>query len=359
MFCTDRVEPREKIANVPDDSVTTKCHSINVCATKRLGCSRKETIWHVTKRNDAPERRIQTIACNSASDCGFPFVISRLFNAVRTGVAGAVALASAYGVSMPQKANADLITSHADVVGSYAPEYRDVLYNSLQVNYRDIDGDLIPGGLTNNVVLIYVGDVDPSSQTINEIYGGLTILAGESQTDSGWFWSNDGIPGTVAGMVPGQVATNGLNGGSYWTGGIDLNGNGSVGNFNGTTIAYDPNEGMVHEGDSSYVTGEYYVRLNGIPAHPGSGTGPITIDSIDIYAPWQMPESEILSVYMSSLPEMIISNASLSAITVQRSSDLLGTNWLNITNFLTSVTNFTDTTATGDWKQLFYRILHE
>jgi len=42
-------------------------------------------------------------------------------------------------------------------------------------------------------------------------------------------------------------------------------------------------------------------------------------------------------------------------VTVQRSEDLLTTNWLNITNLTLGVTNFTDTTATGAWQKLFYR----
>ena len=56
-------------------------------------------------------------------------------------------------------------------------------------------------------------------------------------------------------------------------------------------------------------------------------------------------------------PNISITNLSpASIVIIQRCDDLNASNGLNIGTFKTDTTNWTDTTATGNWKQLFYRI---
>ncbi len=225
-------------------------------------------------------------------------LLSKIGKSVKSGVAGALALGAAYGVSIPQKANADIIydlNSHTNALQpfpEYNSEFRDVIYQSPQVNFRDMNGNLIGGGLTNKVVLLYVANHD---SPINGLFmvGGLTIQPGENTSANGWFWSRDSPE--LFGMQGNETATNGLNGSSYWAGGIDLNGNGTIGTYtlndNGTwNLEFESNEGMFHSGDPNLLPGQYSFALNGVPQHPASGTEPVSIDSIDIYTPYTVPE---------------------------------------------------------------------
>lgn len=350
-------------------SVFTIDNNVNYCVSRRLYSARSETVWQVTKGNEVFVSNTANNADKVANMTLFTLVISRLFNAARSGIAGAVALGSAYAVSMPQKAEADMvydISSQEDILGPYDANYRDVLYQSPQINFRDSNGNLIEGGLTNRVVLLYVGDHAPVYGT--HIIGGLTLKSEQTQSNSGWFWSRDSPD--YLGLQPGETATNGLNGGSYWIGLID-NGdigyanNGTVGTYtlndNGTwSISSEPGESMSYYGDIADFEGQYAFRLNGVPAHPESGTGPMTIESIDIFAPWQIvPEADIrLAATMpGQFPIVYLTNMLEGAVTVtvQRSEDLRTTNWLDITNLTLGVTNFTDTSVTGEWQTLFYR----
>ena len=197
------------------------------------------------------------------------------------------------------KAKGDLvtdITGPESTLGPYmAEEYRDVLYNVAHVNYFDKNGTLISNSAPNMIVANFIKDQSDLGAGFDYPIGAFKVDGGASSSTNGWLWSRDGPPYTTLGMQAGEVATNGLNGGSLWTAGIDLNNNGKVGTYtmydNGTwRIDYEANEGMPYRGDPSALPGEYTFEVQGVPQHPESGTGPVTIDSINIFSPNIVPE---------------------------------------------------------------------
>ena len=57
-------------------------------------------------------------------------------------------------------------------------------------------------------------------------------------------------------------------------------------------------------------------------------------------------------------PSMTISNGAYTTpIYVQRCTDLINTNWINITNFTTGHTNWSDGTAPSAWTSFYYRLV--
>ena len=61
--------------------------------------------------------------------------------------------------------------------------------------------------------------------------------------------------------------------------------------------------------------------------------------------------------FASGTPVLSITNPSpTETVYIQRCNDLMNTNWLTVTNFLQSQTNWTDTTITDVWGKIFYRL---
>jgi len=57
-------------------------------------------------------------------------------------------------------------------------------------------------------------------------------------------------------------------------------------------------------------------------------------------------------------PSMTISNGAYTTpLYVQRCTDLINTNWVNITVFTTGVTNWTDSTVPASWTSIYYRLV--
>lgn len=252
------------------------------------------------------------------------------------------------------------IHAHTDIIGQSAPEYRDVNYRVAAIRYIDAGATLIATSVPHNIVLLYIVDHAPVYGT--HVVGGISISPEDSEGTNGYMFSRD--QPDYLGLQPGETATNGLNGGSFWTGGIDLNGDGDVGTYtqhdDGTwTVAYDINEGMTFVGDPDAHPIEHLFRLNGIPEHPASGTGPVTIASIDIIAPWTLPPTcALLTASLDAgFPTLAITNfPTSSTVTVQRCEDLMATNWIAITNLSIGFTNWIDYTLTGDWERVFYKL---
>ncbi len=62
--------------------------------------------------------------------------------------------------------------------------------------------------------------------------------------------------------------------------------------------------------------------------------------------------------FSGMLPSMTISNGAYTTpLYIQRCTDLINTNWTDITNFTAGVTNWTDNTVPGAWTSIFYRLI--
>ncbi|MCO5068269.1 MAG: hypothetical protein M9910_06220 [Kiritimatiellae bacterium] len=48
-----------------------------------------------------------------------------------------------------------------------------------------------------------------------------------------------------------------------------------------------------------------------------------------------------------------------STVTVQRCTDLVISNWVDVATFSTAYTNWMDYSATGEWATLYYRLIQE
>jgi hypothetical protein len=83
-------------------------------------------------------------------------------------------------------------------------------------------------------------------------------------------------------MFPGEVATNGLNGFSFWVAGQDFGGDLKVGQWNSSYgINWQSGE-MVSNKNMYAESPDNEIQFTGMPAFPTNGVGPVTIDSIRI-----------------------------------------------------------------------------
>ena len=98
--------------------------------------------------------------------------------------------------------------------------------------------------------------------------------------------------------------------------------------------------GVGHAGfgnDFSALGYEYGVVLNG---GPEPATGRVVMAAMEL-----------------GLPVLTITNSSsATTVIVQRCDGMVETNWQSITNLVPGTTQWTDTTATGAWEQLYYRL---
>ena len=144
--------------------------------------------------------------------------------------------------------------------------------------------------------------------------------------------------------VVGYATTTGENGRAfYWTdssGIVDLN------------ILIDSNSGWVLNNAKAINNSGQIV---GTGEFNGEGRG-------FLLSPVPKPATTSLIFCAMSVnsmpPSMSISNgAIITPVYIQRCSDLVNTNWINVTNLLTGFTNWTDTTAPGAWTSIYYRLV--
>lgn len=143
-----------------------------------------------------------------------------------------------------------------------------VYYDCANVKFNERVSDKL-------IVLCFVKKLTATT-TATWVTGGLTIFPNSDRVSTGHF--NYAV--TTVGMKPGDIATNGLNGGSFWVVLRDENQNGKVGTYRYDSVA---GTGLITAEPGEFVgTNEVNCVFTGMPAFPASGTGPVSITSIRI-----------------------------------------------------------------------------
>lgn len=179
---------------------------------------------------------------------------------------------TAYSVPVqPSAVTVSDIYTHTNVVkdANFVPPTGDraVYYNCNNVTFNGRTPE-------HKMILLYAKQLSPTSAT-TRIVGGLTVYPRESLVTNGYMNSTAGT--STIGMFSGETPTNGLNGGSYWVAGNDLNDNGKVGTYtfdSGTgawTINFEAGESV---GIGNTTNG---IKFASMPSFPSTGTGPATI----------------------------------------------------------------------------------
>ncbi|MCO5069476.1 MAG: PEP-CTERM sorting domain-containing protein [Kiritimatiellae bacterium] len=193
-------------------------------------------------------------------------LLSKLGKAVRSGVAGAVALGSAYAMSMPQKANADLIniTSYTDFVdnaNNYSQEYPGS--SAEEYNSQVLVNGQAP---VNNLLIIFTKNYSELN-IFNQPIGGFNAVQGSSSTsghinfDDGFYWFglNNGDSINTPISFDGSIRV-------Y----EDANSDGSFGMYNTDTGFFDFERLLAHTDPNAPAAGTMSVQ--GFDNFQGSGS---------------------------------------------------------------------------------------
>ena len=182
----------------------------------------------------------------------------------------------------------------------FGSDYRSVYLNCpiITINGRTPQHDLVG---------IFIEDQQPGLMAATSPVGGLTLLANHSSTTNGWLWACSPSWGN-RGVNPGEIPVTGLNGSSIWIVLLDNNGNHNLGTYTeyddgSWSITPDPGDGP--------IIGASNVQMTGVDAFPSSGTGPVTIQSINITA----FEAVLDPPTVSSIVVSVYNNPTLASLT--------------------------------------------
>jgi len=238
------------------------------------------------------------------------------------------------------------IESHTNVVKDVNsvsfPKGRTVYFNCENVKFNN----RVP---SEKMILLYIKTETNGTQSA---IGGLTVYPGSSCA-SGFF---NAKTNSYSGLFPGQVATNSLNGSSYWVGGHNLNENNIAGVYTNDTIAktwsitWEPGERI----DKSQI------NFSNMPAFPSSGTGPVSITNVFITGYQDAPSNGIPDYFEAkyNLPMDVTTNTHSDADGVSDYNEwVAGTDPTNAASYfkVDSAVNGSNTFSLG-WNSLEGRV---